>query len=137
MATFWVAINESPECFFHPIFSSFGFWYSGHYLFPSCPSCLAKFKKNSIIFSYFHNFVLTISDQKQKTKNGMNETLVTALVLCWCMHTSVNSATLVWLLSSAFGIKQVFKLSPFRLSELHRIAEQDVQYTFSCLDFKC
>ena len=39
------------------------------------------------------------------------------------------------ILSSAFGIKQVFKLSSFRLSD--RIAEQDVQYTFSCLDFKC
>ena len=39
-------------CFVHPIFSSFGFWYFGHFscliffsFFPSCPSCLAKCKK--------------------------------------------------------------------------------------------
>ena len=35
-------------CFVRPIFSSFGFWYFAHFscviffLFPSCPSCLAK-----------------------------------------------------------------------------------------------
>ena len=39
-------------CFVHPIFSSFGFWYFGHFscviffpFFPSCPSCLAKCKQ--------------------------------------------------------------------------------------------
>ena len=38
-------------CFIHPIFSSFGFWYFGHFscviffpFFLSCPSCLAKCK---------------------------------------------------------------------------------------------
>ena len=40
-------------CFVHPIFSSFGFWYFGHFscmiffpfFFSSCPSCLAKCKQ--------------------------------------------------------------------------------------------
>ena len=37
--------------FVHPIFSPFGFWYFGHFscviFFPSCPSCLAKCKKDA------------------------------------------------------------------------------------------
>ena len=46
-ATNWI------YCFVHPIFSSFGFWYFGHF------SCV------HVIFLYFCNFV---SDQKPKTK---------------------------------------------------------------------
>ena len=49
--------------------------YFGHFscviffpFFPSCPSCLAECKQ---IFLYFRNFI-TKSDQKPKTKNGMN-----------------------------------------------------------------
>ena len=48
-------------CQVHPIFLSFGFWYSGHFncviffpFFPSCPSCLAKCKQwlcNIFVFS--------------------------------------------------------------------------------------
>ena len=40
------------QCFVHPIFCFFGFWYFGHYscvvffpFFLSCPSCLAKCKQ--------------------------------------------------------------------------------------------
>ena len=43
--------------------------------FLSCPSCLAKCKKEYVIFSYFRNFVAK-SDQKPKTKTGMNKTLI-------------------------------------------------------------
>jgi len=62
-------------CFVYPIFSSFGFWYFGHFVswfsfrfFPSCPSCLAKCKQIlSKIFVYFCNFVAK-SDQKRKMR---------------------------------------------------------------------
>ena len=67
-----------PFCFIHPIFSSFGFWYFGHVscviffpFFPSCPSCLAKCKQR------LHNIFIAKSDQKPKTKNGLNKTFAT------------------------------------------------------------
>ena len=62
----------------------FWFWYFGQF---SCVMlfllflCLANLAlqyvdKDYVIFSYFRNFV-TKSDQKPKTKNGMNETFKT------------------------------------------------------------
>ena len=69
-------------CFVLPIFLSFVFWYFGHF---SCPIffpffCLAHLalqnvNKDYIIFLYFRNFIAK-SDQKPKTKNGMNETKI-------------------------------------------------------------
>ena len=41
---------------------------------------LQNVNKDYIIFSYFRNFVAK-SDQKLKTKNGINETLVTAIAI--------------------------------------------------------
>ena len=69
-------------CFVHLIFSSFGFWYFGHF------SCMIFFlgffrlahltfqvvNKDQVIFLYFHNSVAN-SDQTPKTKNGMNKSL--------------------------------------------------------------
>ena len=68
-------------CFVHPIFSSFGFWYFVHsscvvffpVFFCLVHLALQNVNKDYIIFLYFHNFVAK-SDQKPKTKNGMNET---------------------------------------------------------------
>ena len=64
-------------CFFHPIFSSFGFWYFGYELrdflsifFRLAHLALQYVNKDYVIFSYFHNFVAK-SDQKPKTNNGM------------------------------------------------------------------
>ena len=63
----------------------FVFWFFGilvtlvfffPFFFPSSPSCLANVSKDYTIFLYFRNFVAK-SDQKPKTKNGMNETEVT------------------------------------------------------------
>ena len=65
-------------CFVHPIFSSFGFSYFGHFsyflsvFFHLALLALQNVNKDYIIFSYFRNFVAK-SDQKPKTKNGMNE----------------------------------------------------------------
>jgi len=72
---------QQDKCFVHPIFSSFGFWYFGHFsyviFFPGffrfAHLALQNVNKDYIIFLYFRNFV-TKSDQKPKTKNGMNET---------------------------------------------------------------
>ena len=67
-------------CFVHPIFSSFGFCYFGHFscvIFSpsrSCPSCLAKCKQRLCNILYFWNFFAK-SDQKPKPKNGMNKTM--------------------------------------------------------------
>ena len=41
---------DHAQTIVHPIFSSFDFWYFGHFrfsflFFPSCPSCLAKCKQ--------------------------------------------------------------------------------------------
>ena len=61
------------NCFVHPIFSSFGLWYFGHFscmIFFSVSFRLAYLalqivNKDYVIFSYFRNFV-TKSDQKPK-----------------------------------------------------------------------
>jgi len=46
--------------------------------FPSCPSCLAKCKQRlRNIFEF--SLLVAKSDQKPKTKNGMNETNITFL----------------------------------------------------------
>ena len=66
-------------CFIHPIFSSYGFWYFGHF---SCVIFILGFprlalqnaNKDYVTFSYFCNFI-TKCDQKQKMKNGMNQTI--------------------------------------------------------------
>ena len=79
----YLLCNISIYCFVHPIFSSFVFWYFDHFscviFFPFFPRlahlALQKVNKNYVIFSYFHNFIAK-SDQKPKTKNGMNETFV-------------------------------------------------------------
>ena len=43
---FFDHIVYKNKCFVHPIFSSVGFWYFGHYsFFPSCPTCLAICKQ--------------------------------------------------------------------------------------------
>ena len=70
-------------CFVHPIFLSFGFWYFGHF---SCDFlsgfyrlALQNVKRDYVIFSYFRNLV-DKSDQKLKTKFGMNETFVVMIV---------------------------------------------------------
>ena len=71
----------SELLFIHPIFSSFGFGYFGHFscmiffpfFFHLAHLALENVNKDYVIFSYFHNFVAK-SDQKPKTKNGMNET---------------------------------------------------------------
>ena len=77
-------IHTSIHVLFIPYFR---FWYFGHF---SCVffflvfSCLAHLplqngNKDYVIFSYFHNFI-TKSDQKPKTKNGMNKKINTILV---------------------------------------------------------
>ena len=78
-----ISIFSLDQCFVHPIFLSFGFWYFGHFscvIFFPVFFCLAHLalqnvNKDYIIFSYFHIFFAK-SDQKPKTKNGMNETQV-------------------------------------------------------------
>ena len=78
-----ISIFSLDQCFVHPIFLSFGFWYFGHFSFVIyfpvffCLAHLAlqNVNKDYIIFSYFHIFFAK-SDQKPKTKNGMNETQV-------------------------------------------------------------
>ena len=68
-------LNRYDYCFVHPIFSSIGFWYFGHFscviffpvFFPSCPSCLAKCKQR------FGNIFVTSSPKvtkNQKPKMG-------------------------------------------------------------------
>ena len=60
----------------HPIFSSFGFWYFGHFscviffpfLFRLAHLALQNVNKDYVIFLYFRNFIAK-SDQKPKTKN--------------------------------------------------------------------
>ena len=56
-------------CFVHPIFSSFGFWYFGHFssFFFSRLAHLAlqNVNKDYVIVLYFRNFI-TKSDQKRK-----------------------------------------------------------------------
>ena len=63
----------------HTTFSSFGFslfWLRDFLsFFPSCPSCLAKCKHRIL------NIFISKSDQKPKTKKGMNETLAVMLEL--------------------------------------------------------
>ena len=73
------------SCFVHPIFSSFGFWYFGHFscviffpvFFRLAHLALQNVNKDYVIFSYCYNFI-SKSDQKPKTKNGMNESQVSA-----------------------------------------------------------
>ena len=80
------------QCFVHPIFSSFGFWYFGHFscvIFFPFFFCLAHLalqnvNKDYITFSYFRNFVPK-SDQKPKTKNGMNETIMTLFLTIYLL----------------------------------------------------
>ena len=70
-------------CFVHPIFSSFDFWYFDHI---SCVIFILVFSvlplqnenKDYIMFLNFRNFVAK-SDQKPKSKNGMNETYNTKM----------------------------------------------------------
>ena len=60
-------------CFVHPIFSSFGFWYFGHFscvifflvFFHIAHLALQNVNKDYVIFSYFCNFVAK-SDQKRQ-----------------------------------------------------------------------
>ena len=81
-------LDEWPDnliayCFVHPIFSYFGFWYFGHFscviffpvFFRLAHLALQNVNKDYVIFSNSRNFVAK-SDQKPKTKNGMNETLI-------------------------------------------------------------
>ena len=61
------------DCFVHPIFSSFGFWYFGHFscvifflvFFRLAHLALQNVNKDYVVFSYFRNFVAK-SDQKPK-----------------------------------------------------------------------
>ena len=77
-ALMWQFVHK---CFVHPIFLSFGFWYFGHFscmiffpvFFRLAHLALQNVNKDYVIFSYFRNFIAK-SDQKPKTKNGMNET---------------------------------------------------------------
>ena len=70
-------------CFVHPIFSSFGFWYFGHFscmiffpvFFHLAHLDLQNVNKDYVTFSYLRNFD-TKNDQKPKTINGTNETIV-------------------------------------------------------------
>ena len=48
--------------------------------FPLARLALQNENKDYVIFSYFRNFVAK-SDQKQKKKNGMNETIKTRTLL--------------------------------------------------------
>ena len=66
------------------MFSSLGFWYFDHFscvIFLTCfffrlaHLALQNVNKDYIIFLYFRNFFAK-SDQKPKTKNGMNETII-------------------------------------------------------------
>ena len=54
---------------------------------------LAKYNKDYAIFSYFCNFVAK-SDQKPKTKNGMNETQIDQVSVAWNGHQKINSKNL-------------------------------------------
>ena len=63
----------------------FVFWYFGHFscmiffpVFSVLPILQNVKKKIYVIFSYFRNFVAK-SDQKPKTKNGMNKTIASEL----------------------------------------------------------
>ena len=70
-ADFHLLLNRDHFCFVHPIFSSFGFWYFGHF---SCVIFFPFFSVSPILpCKIFHKF-FTKSDQKLKTKNEMNET---------------------------------------------------------------
>ena len=80
--------------FVHPIFSSFHFlvfWSLQLRDFLSVFFCLAHLalqnvNKDYVIFLYFRNFFAK-SDQKQKMKNGMNETEATLRIILtplWC-----------------------------------------------------
>ena len=82
-------------CFVHPMFSSFGFWYFGHFrciiffpvFFHLALQALQNANKHYVIFSYFCNFIAK-GDKKPKTKNGKNETLVIEknfwyIIGCW------------------------------------------------------
>ena len=70
-------LHENKNKFFvHPIFSSFGFSNFGHFsclIFRLAHLALQNINKDYVIFSYFCNFVAK-SNEKPKTKRGMNET---------------------------------------------------------------
>ena len=71
----------SKKCLIHLIYSTFGFWYFGHFsctiffqvFFHLAHLALQNFNKDCVIVLYFRNFV-DKSDQKLKTKNKMNVT---------------------------------------------------------------
>ena len=73
--------QKVDKCFVRPIFLSYGFWHLGHsscviiypVFFSLAHLALQNVNKDYVIFLYFRNFVAK-SDQKAKTKNGMNET---------------------------------------------------------------
>jgi len=76
--------SEAPLFMFHPshifVFWFLVFWFIYLHDLLSIFSCLTHLtlqnvNKENVIFLYFCNFV-TKSDQKPKTKNGMNETLL-------------------------------------------------------------
>ena len=85
-------------CFVHPIC----FWYFGHFswviffpfFFRLAHLALQNVNKDYIIFSYFRNFV-TKSDQKPKTKNGMNETIIYKAFIVWKLTFLLKASTFV------------------------------------------
>ena len=92
-------------CFVHPIFfSSFGFWYFGYSMLPVffhlAPLALQNVNKGYVIFSYFCNFIAK-KDQKSKTKNGMNKTIV---IIC------KNMTTIVWTYAKKVPLVKYFHL---------------------------
>ena len=73
-----LAYSRGFFCFVHPIFSSFGFWYFGHFscviffpvFFRLAHLALQNVNKDYIIFLYFRNFI-TKSDQKPEILHEM------------------------------------------------------------------
>ena len=72
---FWVCIEFFVICLVHPTFSSFGFWYFGHFscviffpvFFRLAHLALQNVNKDCVIFLHFCNFV---AKSGQKTKNS-------------------------------------------------------------------
>ena len=75
-------ILSEKKCYVHLIFLSFIFWYFGHFscmiffrFFRLAHLALQNINKDYVMFVYFRIFVAK-SDQKPKTKFGMNKTKV-------------------------------------------------------------
>jgi hypothetical protein len=82
-----ILVGNKVLGFVYHIFLSIGFWYFGHFscvifvlvFFSLAHLALQNVKKDYIIFLYFRNFIAK-SEQKPKTKNVMNKTIINAFL---------------------------------------------------------